>query len=114
MNGIPFRRDRGESPTLTGGILGLHTGEIEEAMSAHFTLRRTTFRNEPAWCLQQSSGPELLPFAVHHRRVRHAIAYAQQVSGLVRCVVHLGGRHRVVRAVKGFGESAPAHRAARS
>jgi hypothetical protein len=94
--------------------MGLHRREIEEAMSAHFTLRRTTFRNQPAWCLQQRSGPELLPFAVHHRKVRHAITYAQQVSGLVRCVVHLEGRHRVVREAKGMGEAVPSRREERS
>jgi hypothetical protein len=114
MNGIPFRRESRECPTLTGGILGLRSREIEEAMSAHFTLKRATFRDQPAWCLQQSSGPDILPFAVHHRKVRHAITYAQQVAGLVRCVVHLEGRHRVVRAVKGFSESAPCHHEARS
>jgi hypothetical protein len=114
MNGIPFRRESCECPSLTGGIMGLHSREIEEAMSAHFTLKRTTFRNEPAWCLQQRSGPELLPFAVHHRKVRHAITYAQEVSGMVRCVVHLEGRHRVVREVKGMGEAAPSCRVERS
>jgi hypothetical protein len=88
---------------LTAGVFGLHAGEIEEAMSAYFTLKKTTFRDSPAWCLEQSSGPELLPFAVHHRKVRQAVSYAQQVAGLMRCVVVLEGRHRVVRAVKGIG-----------
>ena len=114
MNGIPFRRESCDCPTLTGGILGLHSREIEETMSAHFTLKRSTFRDRPAWCLQQSSGPEILPFAVHHRKVRQAISYAQNVAGLVRCVVLLEGRHRVVRAVKGFSEAAPCHQEARS
>jgi hypothetical protein len=111
---MAFHRDREETPALTEGILGLHRRDTEEAMSAHFTLRRTTFRNQPAWCLQQSSGPELLPFAVHHRKVREALNYAQQVSGLVRCIVHLEGRHRVVREAKGMGEAAPPRRVARS
>jgi hypothetical protein len=99
---------------LTGGVFGLHTQEIEEAMSAYFTLTKTTFRDSPAWCLEQSSGPDLLPFAVHHRKVRQAVSYAQQVAGLMRCVVVLEGRHRVVRAVRGMSEGAPASSASRS
>src|SRR3954468_13452616 len=92
-----------DEPCLTGGALGLRSGEIEEAMSAYFTLNRTVFRDSPAWCLEQSSGSglELLPFPVHHRKVRQAVTYAQQVAGLMRCVVVLDGRHRVVRGVKG-------------
>jgi hypothetical protein len=89
---------------LTGGVLGLRRHEIDEAMSAYFTLKRTTFRDSPAWCLEQNDGPDLLPFAVHHRKVRQAVAYAHQVAGLMRCVVVLEGRHRVVRAVRGMGE----------
>jgi hypothetical protein len=93
-----------ESPSLVGGPFGLKCREIEEAMSAYFTLKRDTFRDSPSWRLEQSSGPELLPFAVHHRKVRQAVTYAQQVAGLMRCVVVLDGRHRVVRAVKAVAE----------
>jgi hypothetical protein len=89
---------------LTGGAFGLRSADILDTMSAYFTLHKTTFRDHPAWCLEQSSGPELLPFAVHHRRVRQAVSYAQQVAGLMRCVVVLEGRHRVVRAAKGVAE----------
>ena len=99
-----------EPPSLTAGALGLRSREIEEAMSAYFTLRRDTFRDSPAWRLEQSSGSELLPFAVHHRKVRQAVSYAQEVAGLMRCVVVLDGRHRVVRAAKG----APSSRVPRS
>ena len=114
MNGLPFRCEMNEPATLTGGILGLRSREIEEAMSAYFTLSRTTFRDSPAWCLEQRSGPELLPFAVHHRKVRQALTYAQQVAGLMRCVVVLDGRHRVVCAARGVTETPVASRNPRS
>jgi hypothetical protein len=102
MNGFDSPADTCETHTLTGGAFGLQAREIEEAMSAYFTLHKTTFRDSPAWCLEQSSGPDLLPFAVHHRKIRQAVTYAQQVAGLMRCVVVLEGRHRVVCAARGF------------
>ena len=110
MNGMPAPNCH-EPSVLTGGAFGLRSEEIEEAMSAYFTLQKTTFRDSPAWCLEQSSGPELLPFAVHHRKVRQAVTYAQQVAGLMRCVVVLEGKHRVVRAARGVTEP---HRSLRS
>jgi hypothetical protein len=108
MNRLANAFESSEPSTLTGGAMGLRAEEIEEAMSAYFTLDRATFRGNPAWCLQQSSGqgsgPDLLHFAVHHRKVRQAVTYAQQVAGLMRCVVVLEGRHRVVCAAKGVPE----------
>jgi hypothetical protein len=101
MNAAPHAGSE-EAQMLTGGAFGLRASEIEEAMSAYFTLDRAVFRNKPAWLLQQSSGPDLLPFAVHHRRVRQAVTYAQQVAGLMRCVVVLDGRHRLVCAARGI------------
>jgi hypothetical protein len=113
-NGLPFRRECDRPPVLTGGLLGRRRCELDEAMSAHFPLNRATFRERPAWRLEQSAGSDLLPFAVHHRRVREAVVYAQQVSGLMRCVVELEGRHRVVCQAKGLNETAPDRRAIRS
>lgn len=115
MNGLPFRRENHQPPALTGGAFGLRSREIEETMSAYFTLNRTTFRDSPAWCLEQRSGPNLLPFAVHHRKVRQALTYAQQVAGLMRCVIMLDdGRHRVVCSAKGMAGSPVSDRSARS
>ena len=70
-------------------------------MSLHFTVNRATFRNGPAWRLEQQDGPEVLPFAVHHRKAKQAMAYAQELAGnLMRCVVTVEGRHRVVLPAK--------------
>lgn len=110
MNGIPFPIEHCQPTMLTGGAFGLRSPRIQETMSAHFTLRREPFRDGEAWRLEQRSGPELLPFAVHHRRIRHALRYAQQVAGLVRCVVDLEGRHRVVCPAQGVPEGAPSER----
>lgn len=86
--------------TLTAGAFGLRNGEIADSMSVHFSVHRTTFRNGPAWRLEQHGGPELLPFAVHHRRARQAVSYAEALADGIRCVVTLEGRHRVVRPAK--------------
>lgn len=114
MKGLPFRHENHQPSALTGGAFGLRSHDIEETMSAYFTLSRTTFRDSPAWCLEQCSGPDLLPFAVHHRRVRQAVTYAQQVAGLMRCVIVLDGRHRVVCAARGVSEAPVSVRGARS
>lgn len=86
--------------TLTAGAFGLRNGEIADSMSVHFSVNRTTFRNGPAWRLEQKDGPEVLPFAVHHRRARQAVNYAEALADGLRCVVTLGGKHKVVRPAK--------------
>jgi hypothetical protein len=106
MNEMSHPAEQYEPSMLTGGAFGLRSHRIQDSMTAYFTLNRTTFHEKRAWRLEQRSGPELLPFAVHHRRVRQAVKYTQQVAGLVRCVVVLEGRHRVVCPAKGMPEGA--------